>query len=191
MADKSGIEAAMNDALPARFQKAKREERLYTTTATASEAGGNLVSSNGGTLNLALENPSDSGKSFEVAAFIPSANFAGWFRVYDAFDSGPSGGSSVTVDNVLMDTANTNGTSTMNARQGVTFTPDSSDDPHIETLFESGGTPSNQISGGARTDNPIVEPGRTIVAEAENTSGSTEPASVAVVFAEFNEVFSN
>jgi len=190
MTDSAGVMAGVNASHMARLEEAKRDERGFIANATASAADNNLVSANGGTVNLHLKNPSGSGVSAEVIEFIPAANFSGWFRVYDSFDTAPSGGTADGIDNLLMDTNGGANSGNMTVNQDVSFT-ETADAEHFETVIPAGGVTGNQVGGVAMGTPPILEPGREIVMELENVSGADAPASIGVVYIEHNEVFSN
>jgi hypothetical protein len=49
------------------------------------------VTSGGGTINMHISNPSDSGVAIDVIAGLISSQFSGEFRAYDSFSSAPTG----------------------------------------------------------------------------------------------------
>jgi len=136
-----------------------------------------------GTLTLHLKNPSGNAFDIDVVQFLFSSQFKGQLKIYDRFSSGPSGGTSVGIDNLVADSGAANAdTGTMTANTGVTFTADGT--AHYNAALPSGGSGANGIGGAATATEPIIEPGREVVLELQNDSNSTAPGSVGAVYLE-------
>lgn len=160
--------------LLAQLELAKRQERGYIVSERAT------VTANGGTFNLNLDNPSGSGVNLIVTNVVVTTQFQGVYDAFDTFSTAPSGGSSITIDNLLMDTGNIDGATQANAATDVTFTGNS---PHISRVIPSGGG-GGQIGGETDAEAPIIQPEREIVVEVTNRSGTDADASITVVYIE-------
>lgn len=162
------------------LERAKRNDRAFVASYTTTV-------SKDATTTMHIKNPSDSGHTLDIHMLDISTQFSGFFTVYDAFTTAPSGGDALTPQSMLMDTDADATTSTMEVNKNVTFNPD---DYHSTGVFATGGKTSK---GGARLDaeHPIVEPGREIVVEVTNTSTDANDASIAATFVESSEVFSD
>lgn len=147
------------------------------------------VASNGGTINMQITNPSDSGFDIDVVKFLFTSQFKGQFAVYDQFSSAPSGGSSVPVDNLLMDSGGDNGSTAggVTINRGVNFT--SADSPHYDAVLPTGGMGANTGGGAGTATEPLIEPGREIVLELTNNSTSNAPGSLGVVYLERDDTY--
>lgn len=156
------------------LQQAKRNENAYVASARQS------VAASGGTVNMALTNPSGSGINVNVKSTFVRTQFQGEATIYDEFSSAPSGGTENGVDNLLMDTGNTTGGSTTTVREGVSFTAGGD---HVKDVIPSGGA-GGKVGGEAVETEPLIEPDREIVAEVQNDSGSQAKAAIIVVFVE-------
>ena len=156
------------------LEQAKQAGRAYITS-TRKE-----VTSSGGTANLLIRNPVDSGVVAHVKAMSVSTQFEGVVDVYDSFTTAPSGGSNDGIDNLLMDKADTVDDGAMTTKTGVTFT---AGDPHVVDVV-SGGGPGGKVGGQLTPTEPIIEPDREIVIEVTNQSGTTNSAAITVVYTE-------
>ena len=136
--------------------------------------------SSSGTTDLHFKNPADSGLDANVRAVFVRTRFKGIADVYVEFSDGPSGGTANGVDNLKMDTDDTTGDTSMVVKQDVTFTATNT---HVKDVIPSGG-PGGQVGGEATETEPLIEPGREIVVEVTNESGSEEKAAISVVFVE-------
>lgn len=139
----------------------------------------------GDSITLHVKNDSSSVVA-DVEAFSIGSQFRGSYTIYDAFSSAPSGGTSVAVDNLRMDSAGgppDSGNMTVN--HSVTFTASGT---HWEDVLPSGGA-GQQTSGGNDTSTePLIEPGREIVIELTNdTDSTTRPGALGVIYTEVDE----
>lgn len=135
----------------------------------------------GATVNVHLENPSDSGVDANVVSMQISTIFQATFDVYDGFSTAPSGGTSTTPDNLLMDSDDANGAGAMNTNVNVSYT---SSKTHLEGVVPSGGQGNNQVGGAMNGTTPLIEPGREIVLELTNESSSAGFGAVGLVWTE-------
>lgn len=138
-----------------------------------------------GTLNLHLENTSND-KSIVVISFLISSQFMGRWAVYDSFDS-VSGGTEVTVDNLLMDEGGEPDTGDMNVLSNVDYT---NAEEHYAGTIPSGGNPSNSVGGSITTTEPIIEPNREVVIEIENESNTERRGSIGLVYTTTDVLYS-
>lgn len=149
--------------------------------------GPTTATSGGGTFNLHLANPTDSGVNLEVESFIIDTQFRGQYTIYDSFDTDPSGGTTLTIDNLRMDSANSVPDSGIaEANQDVTYTP-ATDGTHFAGVLPSGGGEGSGIGtmgGHAAGTEPIIEPGREIVIMVQNDSTNDRSGSVGIVYTE-------
>jgi len=160
----------------ARLQHFKAKEQAFVASIATSVTSG-------ATINMQLSNPSDSGVSLDVSQFLFSSQFKGQFKIYDRFSTAPSGGSTVGIDNLLMDSGGNGvdtGTATVNS--GVTFTP--SGTPHFNSVLPGGGVGGTGTGGAGVGTEPIIEPGRDVVLELQNDATDTAPGSIGVVYLE-------
>lgn len=144
------------------------------------------VTSNGGTFNLQLSNPSSSGRSAVISGVRIGTTQRATARIWDSFSSAPSGGSSVTIDNLLMDTGGGTDAGNMSANTDVSFT--GTNTHAIQVL--GGGQGGNTIGATARTETFIIEPDREIVVEITNNSSNDADIVITVVYFETATVFS-
>jgi hypothetical protein len=157
------------------LEQAKRVERGFVATFREE------VAANGGTSNLNITNPSDSGVIAYVDAMSVRSQFEGVVDVYDEFSTAPSGGSSGLIDNLLLDSdGGPADTGNMTVRSNVSFT---SSGTHVIDILPSGG-PGGKIGGQTTATEPIIEPGREIVIQATNQSGAADDVAFFVVYLE-------
>jgi len=131
------------------------------------------------TKNIHLRNPSSNDKDIDVHKFTINSHFEGNYKIYDRFDS-LSGGTSLNIDNLRMDTDGDVDDGTMESNKNVTFT--ASTTPHFEAAIPGGGA-GGQTGGNGKGTEPIIEPGREIVVQIENT-GNDGTGSVGIVYSE-------
>jgi hypothetical protein len=143
------------------------------------------VTANGGTQTLHLKNPSANSNSIDVVRFLVSPQFAGEFAIYDSFSSAPSGGSSVSIDNLKMDAGGGVDSGNMTMNSGVSFTADGT---HLDIPTPGGGNGGNTVGELIEGTEPIIEPGREIVCELTNQSGDDELGGMAIVYLEREDV---
>lgn len=160
----------------AQFEKARQEERAHVVSNRED------VAASGGTSNIHFANPSGNHKEYHVHSFILVTQFRGQVTIYDTFSSAPTGGTSLTVDNLRMDTEDVNGMGTANANSNATYTASGS--PHVEAVIPSGGEGGNTIGGQIQATSPIIEPGREIVIQVTNSTSTSRPASLGVIYSE-------
>lgn len=158
-----------------------REESAYVAFHKAD------VAANGGTINLHIKNPSDSGVSLDISEFNISSQFQASWNVFDSFSSAPSGGSGNGVDNLLMDSSGEKDTGVATVNSGVTFT---SDGTHFAGVIGSGGAAGATTGGQGHGSEPVIEPGREIVIELQNDSSSERAGAIGVVYTEDPYIYS-
>lgn len=162
--------------MTSQYEEAKYDERGFVVTAQED------VAASGGTLNLSIQNPEGSNTEAFMQNVVVTTQFKGSMVMYDSFSSAPTNGTSVTVQNLLMDTASgTPDSGEMDANKNVTFTDDGT---HLEQVIPSGGQGASQIGGAATGTDPILQPGREMVVEVTNTSASQAPGSINVIYRE-------
>lgn len=160
----------------ARLQYFKAKEQAFVASFATSVTSG-------GTINMQLSNPSDSDVTLDVSQFLFSSQFKGQFKIYDQFDTAPSGGSVVGIDNLLMDSGGNGGdVGTATANSGVTFTTNGT--PHFSSVLPGGGVGGTGTGGAAVGTEPIIEPGREVVLELQNDGTDAAPGSIGVVYLE-------
>lgn len=169
-----------------RLELYKQREQAFTASFIEAE-----IPSGGGTIDMQIANPAESGFDIDVINFIFTSQFKGQFAVYDQFSSSPTGGTEVAVDNLLMDTGGENGSTAggVTINRGVTFTESGS--PHFEAVLPSGGMGANTTGGEGTATEPLIEPGREIVMELTNTSSSAADGCLGVVYLERSDTYDN
>lgn len=158
----------------ARFLRRRQVSEGYVAFITAS------VPDTGGTITLRIANPTTD-RVIDIQRFIVTSHFEGRVRIYDSFDGDVTGGTDVGIDNLRMDAGGGPPDSgTMVAESGVTFTATGT---HFDAVVPGGG-PGGSIGGRGDGTEPLIDPGREIVVELENTSGTAELGTVAAVYTE-------
>lgn len=139
------------------------------------------VSASGGTFNLHLKNPADSGKIFLVDSINVQTQGAAEVTIYDSFSSAPSGGNDVMIDNMLLGSDNTSpdtGVGEVNSDVSFTATSDGEHSEHTsgsgQGLQQSGGTSSTAFL--------CISDGREIVIQVTNNTASAYDAAISVVY---------
>lgn len=165
--------AALATEHAARIELEKREERAFVASVRKSV-------SNSGTLNLHLKNPSGSGKDCNLASIKIDTQFQATYTVHDDFSSAPSGGSTVAVENLLLDTNNGKDSGNMAVNKDVSFTADSQ---HLLGVVPSGGN-AGAIGGDDESTQPLIQPEREIVIEVTNEGAKAGKAAIRVVYTE-------
>lgn len=163
----------------ARHQNYKIQEQAFATFTR-----GDLV--NGATQTLHLKNPSDSGVTIDVQQISVVPQFVGNMAIYDNFSSAPSGGLEITVDNLRMDSeGGAPDSGNITANEQVTFTESNT---HLDIPIPGGGSGGASIGDQLDATKPLIDPGREIVIEAENTSGAESPVGIICVYAERRDI---
>lgn len=160
----------------------KREEKSYVAFHHS-----DTVPSGGGTINLHVANPSDSGVSLDIEKFAISSQFKGQYAIFDGFSTAPSGGSGNGIDNLLLDSAGTDDTGNATITANVDFTADGT---HFRQTLASGGQGAGTIGGEGTGTEPIIEPDREVVIQLQNDSSSDNPGSIGVVYSEESTTYS-
>lgn len=163
-----------------RFDLAITQERAHILSELYTD-----VTGNGGTANLHLQNPSANDRSAIIDSARVSTSQRGTVRLYDSFSSAPSGGSTATADNLLMDSGGGVDTGSMNANTDVSFTGDNT---HAVQVV-GGGQGGNALGATAQAETFIMEPDREIVLEVTNNSSNAADMAVTLVYFEINEVY--
>ncbi|UBF23322.1 hypothetical protein M1M40_gp44 [Halorubrum tailed virus 29] len=173
----------------ARLQHYRQREQGFVASHIYDVPGG------GGTVNLFVRNPADSGFVVDVVKESFTSQFKGEFAVYDQFAAGgaPSGGTDVGVDNLLMDSGGTNGSTAggVTVKRGVSFTPEGS--PHFQSVIPSGGggnggPPAASVGGAAAGTEPLIEPGREVVYQLQNDATEDSKGSLGIVYLERDDL---
>lgn len=166
----------------ARLELYKQREQGFVASIVSS------VTNSGGTINMHIRNPSDSDFDIDVYRFLFSSQFRGQFTIYDQFSSAPSGGSSVSIDNLLMDSGGDNGSNMggVTANSGVSFTDEGS--PHFTSVLPSGGVGGTGTGGFLTGTEPLIEPGREIVLELQNDATEDANGSIGIVYLERSDI---
>lgn len=137
--------------------------------------------------SLHLKNPSGNGRTVLFKDVLISATRASTVKVHDDFSSAPSGGSTASIQNALLDAENgTIDGGTMEANRSVSYTADST---HITTVLGGG---QSKESVGSTGEAPLfaMEPGREIVVEVTNDEVDPEDATMTITYSEVGRVFS-
>lgn len=135
--------------------------------------------------NVRLKNPEDSDKTIWVVDISVSSDGPYIANIHDGFSESPSGGSSVEIQSMLLDTERVNNNGVAIAEQGVSFTSNST-----HAVGVGGGSgPSTNMAFGAGTSHAAmaIEPGREIVVDVENTSSSENNYGISIVYYEKND----
>lgn len=163
----------------ARLQHYKIREQAFVTFTRGSIA-------DAATRNLHIKNPSDSGVVVDVQQVSIVPQFTGNMAIYDAFSSAPSGGSAAGIDNLRMDSeGGPPDAGNTTANEEVTFTASGT---HLDVPIPGGGSGGAAIGEQLEATKPLIEPGREIVVEAENTSGSSSPVGIVCVYVERSDI---
>lgn len=126
----------------------------------------------GGTLNLHVRNPSDSGFAAFVPLVNPTTKGEATFTVYDNFDS-ITDGTEVTIQNATLGSDNALPDSgPLEAYQDSTFTA-TTDSKHAGGVIGAGGGGPNALGGGLSWPPTRIEPGRQMVLELTNDDPDT------------------
>ena len=158
-----------------RLQHYKKQEQAFITFTRGTVA-------DAATQNLHIKNPADSGVTADIQQVTISPQFTGNMAIYDSFSSAPSGGTSTTIDNLRMDSDNTiPDVGNLTTQEQVSFTEDNT---HIDIPIPGGGSGGSAIGGELHATKPLIDPGREIVIEAENTSGASSPVGIVAVYVE-------
>jgi hypothetical protein len=159
----------------ARLQHYKKREQAFITFPRGSLA-------DTATRNLHIKNPSDSGVTVDVQQISVYPQFTGNIVIYDGFSSAPSGGTDASLDNLRMESGGTTpDTGNITTNEEVTFTESNT---HLDIPIPGSGSGGAAIGENLEATKPLIDPGREIVVEAENTSGSTSPVGIVCVYAE-------
>jgi len=137
----------------------------------------------GESLNLYLKNPT-ADRTIDVVDISYVADVSGRFRIHDRV-SDVSGGSDLTIENMALDEDNGSPDSgNMTAKSDVNFTADGT---HLElpTTTHSGNATSPGEDNGTT---PMIEPGRKIVIEVDDTSLNGGDVGIAVEYRELDRV---
>lgn len=137
----------------------------------------------GDTATLALSNPADSGETAVVFGAV-SVTAESYVRVYDGFDTAPSGGTTVNVQNLLLDSAGgAPDSGVVTAARGVTFTESAT---HISEPI-GGGSGTQAIGGSVGSLLLALEPDREVVIEVEQLNAG-DTSNVLMITAKWFEV---
>jgi hypothetical protein len=156
------------------LQQAKRKEEAYVASTRFT------VAASGGTANMNVKNPSGSGINANIRGFLVRTQFEGIVDVFDKFSTAPSGGTGNGIDNLLLDSDGSDDSGQVTVATNVTFTGSNT---HVQDVIPSGG-PGGNIGGESMAPTPVIEPGREIVIEVTNQSGSNDEAAITVIYVE-------
>jgi len=175
------IETHLGRSIDSEFWYYMRQGRAYTAAPDMANGG------TGDTTSVAFVLPSDAARSATFAELQVAVGTRSWIRLYDTFDSAPTGGTSLAIQNVLLDRANgTPDPGRLTATQDPTFTAAST---HTQELL-GGGQGASAI--GAAMSMPVVtvEPGRTLVLEVEKLTSGPDEVSLVPRWFETDAVYS-
>lgn len=159
----------------ARLQHYKKQEQAFVAFTRG-------ILRDGATRNLHIKNPSDSGVTVDIQEISILPQFLGNTRIHDTFSSAPSGGSDAGIDNLRIGTENgAPDTGEITTNEEVTFTAENT---HLDIPIPGGGNGGNAVGDDLEATQPLIDPGREIVIEAENTSGAASPVGIVVVYVE-------
>lgn len=140
---------------------------------------------NSGTTNLHIRNPSSNDTTAIFTTVDVSTQFQGVAKVHENFSS-ITDGTSITIDNFLMDTggAGAADSGNMEAFKNSTFT---STDTHSQTVLGSG-VGASTVAGNTNLPLFAMEPGREIVIEITNQGSNSNDATILVSYFEIDEI---
>lgn len=132
------------------------------------------------TFNVHIKNPSGSGRTLWCTNITTSSDASYRAEIYDGFSSAPSGGSATEIQSLLLDSDDVDNNGVATANTNVTFTADSS---HAIGIHGGG---SGEASVGGVVSHPTlaIQPGREIVIEVTNISGTTQDYAIGVTYYE-------
>lgn len=143
--------------------------------------------STGATSAVSMSNPTDSGVTGVFALVQVSVQAPSYVRLYDRFDSGPSGGTEATVSNVLLDSAG--GAPDAGAVSALADPTYSATSTHVAEVL-GGGRGGNAVGGAVDVPVAALEPGRDLVIEVEKIVSDGDNATITVQWYEAPTVFS-
>lgn len=141
------------------------------------------VGADGGTNNVHFRNPSGTGKTAIIVDVTASTQFEGKATIYEDFDS-TTDGTSVTIQNIVMDTNKDLNEGVMEAFTDSTFTGEVR---HSSIVF-GGGAEKETVGGGGNLPLISVEPDRELVVELLNDSANIETATLLITYFEIDGV---
>lgn len=175
------VEGHLSRTIQSEFLFYAKSERAFLTSTLLENA------STGDTSNLHLSNPSGSGVSAIFSLLVGSPSARSVARVYDEFSTNPSGGSSVEVDNVLLDSAGgAPDSGEVSAATDVSFS--GSGTHAVDTVGGGEGAPS--VGGSANMPVLALEPDREIVLEVEKTASDGNDVALTARWYEVPVVYS-
>lgn len=136
--------------------------------------------SSGNTQNIHLRNPASNDMRFWVMEITVSSDTPYIANVHDVFDSSPTGGTEIKIQNVLLDADSDNNDGKAVANENVSFSSSSS---HAVGV---GGSGSGGQTGGFTISHPpiVIEPNREILLNVENTSSGSGNYALTIVYYE-------
>lgn len=142
----------------------------------------------GDTVALSMMNPAGSGTTAMFALIRVSTASRSYARVYDTFDSGPTGGTAADVENVLLDTGNgAADTGEVTVEKNPTYTSAST---HVAEPL-GGGTGGNAIASAEAMPVLALEPDRDVVIEVEKLADGPDQVSITVRWFEIPAVLTD
>jgi len=175
------VEAHLSRTAESEFRYYARHGRAYTATSLLSNA------SSGDTSAVQFSNPADSGTTAVFTLLQLSAASRSYARLYDTFDSGPTGGDALQVQNVRLDAGNgAPDVGSVTATQNPTYTGAST---HTAELLP-GGQGGNAVGAEMTMPAVLLEPDRRIVIEVEKLASGPDEVSLVPRWYEVPQVFS-
>lgn len=151
------------------------DNEAFTISETFSVSGG-------GTAKLHLANPQDSGKTLVLVDVNISGDGDFTARLHDEFDSAPSGGSSIEIQAMYLDSGGANDNGVAEANENVSF-----NDGPATFISLGGGQGSASVGGSGGLPSLAVAEGREIVVEVENTTSNNQSYSITIIYFEKND----
>lgn len=120
------------------------------------------------TTNMHIKNPVGSGKSVVIQDIRVNGHSKGIAEIHDGFSVAPSGGTTQTVQNGLLDSAAEADEGFLEVKTNVTFTEDST---HAVATI-GGGVGGNSVGASSEYATLVLQEGREVVIEVTNTSSN-------------------
>lgn len=136
----------------------------------------------GGTANIHLKNPADSGKTIVLVSVTVGGD--GDFKAvtHDEFSSNPSGGTAAEIQAALLDSGGADDNGVADANRNVSFT-------NGEATFSvlGGGQGTNSVGGVSGLPTLAIEESREVVLEIENTTTAEHQYAGTIIYFEKND----
>ena len=155
------------------YYRKARDEKAYLISEIYQVASG-------ATQNIHLKNPDGSGRRYWVMEGSVTSDGPYIAQFHDGFSSAPTGGNALEIQNVLLDSDNTDIDGSADANNSVTYTSNST-----HAVGVGGGGSGGQSLGFPTQHPPIVmEENREVVLEIENTGTEQNYYALTIVYYE-------